>query len=62
MDLKEFVTQTLTQIIEGVRGAQTCGKDLSAEVNPDLQTSASWRGSKAFSVRAASMCRSFNSM
>ncbi len=48
MDLKEFVTQTLTQIIEGVRGAQTCGKDLSAEVNPDLQTSAELAGKQGF--------------
>lgn len=48
MDLKEFVTQTLTQIIEGVRDAQTRGKELTAEVNPHLDTSAEQAGKQGF--------------
>lgn len=48
MDLKEFVTQTLTQIIEGVRGAQIYGKDLSAEVNPELLTTPEQAGKQGF--------------
>jgi hypothetical protein len=38
MDLKEFVTQTLTQIAAGVREAQVPAKALGAEVNPHLMT------------------------
>jgi hypothetical protein len=35
VDLKDFVSQTLTQIIEGVKAAQEAAKEHGAEVNPD---------------------------
>ncbi len=34
MELKEFVTQTLTQIIEGIKDAQEQTKDSGALINP----------------------------
>lgn len=34
MELKEFVTQTLVQIIEGVKDAQQQTKDSGALINP----------------------------
>jgi len=40
MDLREFVAETLTQIVEGVKEAQTRAKDHGAQVNPHLTTSA----------------------
>jgi hypothetical protein len=36
MDLKEFVSQTLVQIVAGVKHAQSETKTLGAEVNPRL--------------------------
>jgi hypothetical protein len=36
MDLKEFVSQTLGQIIEGVKAAQETAKAAGAEVNPHM--------------------------
>ncbi len=38
MDLKEFVSQTLAQIVEGVKEAQSVATDLGGEVNPHLNT------------------------
>jgi len=40
LDLHEFVTEVLSQIVEGVRDAQTRAKNHGAEVNPHLTTSA----------------------
>ena len=40
MELREFVAVTLTQIVEGVKEAQTRSKDHGAQVNPSLSTSA----------------------
>ena len=34
MELKEFITETLTQIIEGVKSAQEKSKDTGALINP----------------------------
>jgi hypothetical protein len=34
MDLKTFVAETITQIIEGVKGAQEGAKQLGGHVNP----------------------------
>ncbi len=36
MELKEFISQTLTQIIEGVKYAQEQSKQLNATINPEL--------------------------
>lgn len=36
MDLKEFVSETLTQITEGVKGAQEAVKDTGGKINPEL--------------------------
>ncbi|MBP6260958.1 MAG: hypothetical protein KA361_00855 [Chromatiaceae bacterium] len=38
MDLKEFVSQTLLQIIEGVHECQEQAKAFGAEVNPHLNS------------------------
>lgn len=40
MELREFVAETLVQIVEGVQEAQTRTKDHGARVNPHLTTSA----------------------
>jgi len=40
MDLKEFVAETITQIVEGVKDAQSRAKQHGARVNPHLTTSA----------------------
>jgi hypothetical protein len=40
MELREFVAETLTQIVEGVKEAQARAKDHGARVNPHLTTSA----------------------
>jgi len=40
MNLQEFVAETLTQIIDGVREAQTRAKDGDATVNPGLNATA----------------------
>ena len=37
MDLREFVSQTLGQIIEGVKAAQEAAKAHGAEVNPPMR-------------------------
>ncbi|MCH8253054.1 MAG: hypothetical protein IID36_11430 [Planctomycetes bacterium] len=34
MDLKEFVAESLRQIMDGITEAKTHGKELGAEVNP----------------------------
>lgn len=36
MDLREFVAQTLNQILEGVKDSQATAKELGGEVNPHL--------------------------
>jgi hypothetical protein len=36
MDLKEFVSETLVQIVAGVKEAQSQAKELGAQVNPNL--------------------------
>lgn len=41
MDLKDFIAQTLSQIIEGVQMAQLQTKGLGAEINPTFRMSAS---------------------
>lgn len=48
MDLKEFVAQTLTQIIAGVRDSQASAKEHGAEVNPHLNTSHGEAGKQGF--------------
>lgn len=48
MDLQEFVTQTLTQIVEGVRESQIRTKDLGAKVNPHLNSPHSEMGKQGF--------------
>lgn len=40
MDLREFVTETLVQIVEGVRDAHAQARERGAQVNPHLSTSA----------------------
>jgi len=40
MDLREFVSETLVQIVEGVNDAQARTKEHGARVNPSLSTSA----------------------
>ena len=41
MDLKDFVVGTLTQIVDGVREAQSRTQHLGAKVNPHISTEAS---------------------
>lgn len=36
MELKEFISETLVQIIEGINKAQIKAKESNAEINPDL--------------------------
>jgi len=36
MDLKEFISETLSQIVSGVKGAQESAKRHGAEINPEL--------------------------
>jgi hypothetical protein len=38
VDLREFITQTLTQIASGVRDAQATARSVGAEVNPHITT------------------------
>lgn len=38
MELKEFVAETLTQILEGVSNAHSKAKELGGEVNPHLMS------------------------
>jgi len=40
MELRDFIEETLTQIVEGVKAAQGRAKDQGARVNPHLTTSA----------------------
>jgi hypothetical protein len=40
MELREFVTEILSQVIEGVKAAQLRAKEHGARVNPHLTTSA----------------------
>lgn len=40
MELREFVAETLTQIVEGVKSAQARARDHGARVSPHLTTSA----------------------
>jgi hypothetical protein len=48
MDLREFVTQTLTQVVEGVKEAQTQVDAHGAEINPPLQSSQEQLGKQGF--------------
>ena len=48
MDLKEFVSQTLMQIIEGVSETQSQAKEFEAEVNPHLNSTHSEMGKQGF--------------
>ena len=48
MDLKEFVAQTLGQIIGGVKAAQAEATVLGGEVNPHLNTTHSELGKQGF--------------
>ena len=48
MELKDFVAQTLTQIIAGVKDSQVTAKGLGAEVNPRLNTSYTEAGKQGF--------------
>jgi hypothetical protein len=38
MNLSEFVTATLTQVIEGTKNAQQLTKELGGSVNPKIET------------------------
>ncbi len=44
MELKDFVSQALTQIIDGVKESQSGTKDGDAEINPHLNLSHSEMG------------------
>lgn len=44
MELKDFVSETLTQITEGVRDAQEKCKELGGLVNPMLKVGSSYNG------------------
>jgi hypothetical protein len=46
MDLKDFVSQTLTQIIQGVKAAQEAAKAHGAEINPSMSRSPAGAASK----------------
>ena len=48
MDLKEFVAQTLTQIVEGVKDSQTKTAEMGGEVNPHLNTTHAELGKQGF--------------
>lgn len=48
MDLQDFVAQTLTQIIGGVKQAQAEAVGLQADVNPHLSSSAEQAGKLGF--------------
>ena len=48
MDLREFVNQTLCQIVEGVGDTQSRCKELGAVVNPHLNTSHEQAGKQGF--------------
>lgn len=48
MDLKEFVSQTLSQIIDGVTDAQDSVSDKGGEINPHLNTSHEQLGKQGF--------------
>ena len=48
MELQEFVTQTLVQIVAGVKQAQVDAKKLGSEVNPHLTAPAAELGQHGF--------------
>ena len=48
MDLRDFVSETLTQIVEGVKSAQSNAVDSGAKVNPKLSTSYEQAGKQGF--------------
>ena len=48
MDLREFIAQTLAQIVEGIGDAQGRVKDRGAIVNPILHTSHEQAGKQGF--------------
>jgi len=48
MDLREFVSETLTQIVEGVKNAQSNATESGATVNPRLSTSHEQAGKQGF--------------
>jgi hypothetical protein len=48
MELKEFVTQTLGQIVSGVKDAQADALALGGEVNPHLNTTHTELGKQGF--------------
>lgn len=48
MELQEFVAQTLTQIVSGVKKAQLEVKGHEAEINPHLSSSAELAGKLGF--------------
>ncbi|OIQ94370.1 hypothetical protein GALL_236170 [mine drainage metagenome] len=48
MDLRDFVSETLTQIVEGVKSAQSKAEESGAKVNPHLRTSFEQAGKLGF--------------
>ena len=48
MDLQDFVSQTLVQIISGVKNAQIEAKNLGAEVSPHLSGNITELGKQGF--------------
>jgi len=48
MDLREFVSETLTQIVEGVKNAQNKAKESGATVNPRLMISVELAAKQGF--------------
>jgi hypothetical protein len=48
MDLQDFVSQTLTQIVSGVRAAQTEVRSMEADINPHLSSSSEQAGKLGF--------------
>lgn len=48
MDLRDFVSETLTQIVEGVKSAQSKAAESGATVNPHLTTAHEQAGKQGF--------------
>ena len=58
MDLREFVSETLTQIVEGVKSAQSKAAESGATVNPAIRASAELAGKQDFLPTGAGYAQS----